>query len=58
MKAEIKDKKLIIEIDLETPHPSQSGKTLIVASTYGSVKTSAEVQGKPVTVSFNAYIAR
>jgi hypothetical protein len=30
MKVEIKDNKLYIEIDLETPTPSASGKTLVV----------------------------
>ncbi len=58
MKAEIRNNKLVIEIDLVTPHPSRSGKTLIVASTYGSAKTAAKVNGKPVTVSLNAYIKR
>lgn len=58
MKVEIKDKKLFIEIDLETPTPSSSGKTLVVASTHGNTATTAEVDGKPVIIGLNAYIKR
>jgi hypothetical protein len=58
MKVEIKDSKLFIEIDLETPTPSSSGKTLVVASTHGNTVTTAEVDGKPVTIGLNAYIKR
>jgi hypothetical protein len=56
MEVQIKDNKLCIEIDLETPKPSASGKTLVVASTRGNVVTSAEVDGKPVIIGLNAYI--
>lgn len=56
MKVEIKDKKLYIEIDLEKPVPSASGKTLVVASTHGNIITTAIVDGKPVTIGLNAYI--
>ena len=58
MKVEIKDNKLFIEIDLEKPTPSSSGKTIIVASTHGNTVTAAEVDGKPVTIGLNAYIKR
>jgi hypothetical protein len=58
MKVEIRDKKLYIEIDLEEPAPSSSGKTLVVASTRGNTVTTAEVNGKPVTIGLNAYIKR
>jgi hypothetical protein len=58
MKVEIKNKKLYIEIDLEEPTPSSSGKTLVVASTRGNTVTTAEVNGKPVTIGLNAYIKR
>jgi hypothetical protein len=54
----IKDGKLIITTDLETPTPSASGKTLVIASSRGNLKTTATVDGKPVTVGFNAYIAK
>ena len=56
MKVEIKDNKLYIEIDLEKPTPSSSGKTLVVASTRGNTVTTAQVNGKPVTIGLNAYI--
>jgi hypothetical protein len=56
MKAEIKDNKLYIEIDLEPPTRSASGKTLVVASTRGNAVTTAMVDGKPVTIGLNAYI--
>lgn len=56
MKAEIKNGKLIIEIDVQTPRPSASGKTLVVASSHGNQATTAQVDGKPVVVGLNAYI--
>ncbi len=55
MKVEVRDNKLLIEIDLEKPTPSASGKTLVVASTHGNTVTSAEVEGKPLIVGLNAY---
>jgi hypothetical protein len=58
LKVEIRDNKLFIEIDLEKPTPSASGKTLVIASTHGNTVTSAEVDGKPVVVGLNAYIKR
>ncbi len=56
MKVEVRDNKLCIEIDLEEPKPSSSGKTLVVASTRGNVVTDVLVDGKPVTIGLNAYI--
>jgi hypothetical protein len=56
MTVEIRNNKLCIEIDLEKPTPSSSGKTLVVASTRGNVVTQVEVDGKPVTIGLNAYI--
>ena len=58
LKVEIKDNKLFIEIDLEKPTPSSSGKTLVVATTHGNIVTSAEVDRKPVIIGLNAYIKR
>jgi hypothetical protein len=57
MKAEIKDGNLVVTIPLQTPTPSGSGKNLVVASTHGNAKTTALVDGKPVTVGLNAYIS-
>ena len=56
LKVEQKDNKLYIEIDLEKPTRSTSGKTLVVASTRGNVVTDVMVEGKPVTIGINAYI--
>ena len=58
MTVEIKGNKLSIEIDLEKPTPSASGKTLVVATTRGNTVTTAEVDGKPITIGLNAYIKR
>lgn len=55
MKATIKDRKLIIEIDLHEPRPSSSGKTMVCASTSGNVQTTAEVDGHPLVIGLNAY---
>jgi len=41
MEVTIKDNGLYIEIDLEKPTPSSSGKTLVVASSHGNMVTSA-----------------
>jgi hypothetical protein len=56
MSVEIRNNKLILEIDLEKPTPSASGKTLVVASTRGNAVTDVMVDGKPVTIGLNAYI--
>jgi hypothetical protein len=58
MKADIKDGKLVVEIDMQEPTPSASGKTLVVASTRGNAATQATVNGKPVIIGLNAYIMR
>ncbi len=59
MQATIKDGKLIMEIDLQTPPvPSVSGKTLMVASTHGNQVTSLIIEGQPVVVGVNAYIKK
>lgn len=53
-----KDKKsLIVTIPLQAPTRSASGKTLVVASTRGNTKTPLLIDGQPVTVGLNAYIA-
>jgi hypothetical protein len=54
--AEIKGNQLLITIDMQTPAPSASGKTLIVASTRGNQATTAQVNGQPVVIGVNAYI--
>ncbi len=49
-------KVLRIEIPLQRPTPSASGKTMVIATTHGNVQTSAVIDGKPVIVGMNAYI--
>lgn len=56
MKAEIKDGKLIVTIDVQEPTPSATGKSLVVASSHGNQATTVTVQGKPVIVGLNAFI--
>jgi len=47
---------LRIEIPLQTPSPSKTGKTLIVASSAGIMTTDAKVNGKNVKIGLNAFI--
>jgi hypothetical protein len=56
--AQVKDGKLLLELPLHDPRASTSGKTLIVASTGPAVMTTVMIQGKPVKVGVNAYIAK
>lgn len=58
MNVEIKNGNLIITMPLQAPAPSASGKTLVVASSRGNVKTSAMIDGKPITIGLNAYVAK
>jgi len=59
MKVTLEGNELVLRVPLNSPPvPSASGKTLVVASTRGNLKTSVEVGGKPVTVGLNAYIAK
>lgn len=56
MKATIENGELVLRVPMSTPTRSASGKTLVVASSHGNQPTSAQVEGKPVIVGFNAYI--
>ena len=56
MKVTIEKGELVIRIPTQHPAPSSSGKTLIVATSHGGQRTTAQVDGKPITVSVNAYI--
>jgi hypothetical protein len=58
LKAEIKGTDLVITIPMQTPQPSASGKTLVVASSRGNVATTAIVNGQPIIVGVNAYIKK
>lgn len=57
MKVKVEEGCLVITIPLnKPPRPSKTGKTLVVASTYGNVQTEAVVDGKHVFLGLNAYI--
>ncbi len=58
MEVKIEKNELVIRIPLEDPHPSSSGKTLIVASTGGNVESDVKIDGKPVFIGLNAYIKK
>lgn len=58
MNVKIENGKLFIEIDLQDPTPSASGKTLVVATTQGNVPTECEIDGKKVVIGLNAYIKK
>lgn len=58
MTATIEKGELVIRIALQTPRPSATGKTLVVATTGGNIQTTAEVDGKPITIGVNAYIRK
>jgi polysaccharide deacetylase 2 family uncharacterized protein YibQ len=56
MRAVIDGGEIVIRVPLEPePKPSSSGKSLIVASSRGNVRTALEVVGKPVYVGVTAY---
>jgi hypothetical protein len=58
MNVKIENGKLFIEIDLQEPTPSASGKTLVAATTHGNVVTECIIDGKPVVIGINAYIKK
>jgi len=58
MNVKIENGILIISIPLQTPKLSSTGKTMIVATSGGTVKTGVEVHGKEVRIGLNAFIAK
>jgi hypothetical protein len=59
MKVSEENGELVIRVPMnKNPQPSASGKTLIVATSNGNQPTTVQVNGKPVTVGFNAYVKR
>lgn len=57
VKVAIEGGELVIRIPVETkPQLSKSGKSLIVASSHGTVATKAMVDGKQVYVGVNAFV--
>jgi hypothetical protein len=47
---------LKIYLPLEKPHASKSGKTMLIASTYGVKTTAVEYEGRKIVVVANAFI--
>jgi hypothetical protein len=47
---------LMISLPLQTPTPSASGKTLIVASSHGVKRSAVILEGKVLCVTANAFI--
>jgi len=56
MESRIEDGILVIELPLEKPRPSATGKTLLVASTRGVKRSTARVNGKTISIVANAFI--
>jgi len=56
MEARIEDGLLVIELLLEKPRPSATGKTLLVASTRGVKRSTARIKGKIISIVANAFI--
>ena len=56
MNVSIKGKNLLIEIPLQEPQASKTGKTLVIASTRGLMRTNATLNGQPITIGVNAII--
>ena len=56
--AEIRNNRLCLEIDLKEPLLSESGQTIVVASTAGDAVTSAEIDGTPIMIRLHAYIKK
>lgn len=50
------NKTLVIEIPVQDPTPSSTGKSLVIASTHGNAVTNLVLDSKPVVVGLNAYL--
>lgn len=50
-----KSRKMTIVIDIAETI-STSGKSIVIASTFGNKQTSTKYKGQPVTVGLNAYV--
>jgi hypothetical protein len=58
MNVKIEGKELVIRIPMsESPTASKSGKSLVLATTSGNVRTSTTFRDKPITIGLNAYIS-
>lgn len=56
MNAKVENGNLVITLPLQKPTRSKTGKSLIIASTNGFMKTSVEVEGKEISLSVNAIV--
>jgi hypothetical protein len=56
MEAKIRNGKITISIPMQTPKPSASGKTLVVATSRGRQVTSLKIDGKAVYVIANVLV--
>jgi hypothetical protein len=55
MKAKVQGRNLVIELPLEEPKMSGSGKTMLVASSHGVRQSKVKIDGKKVLVVANAF---
>lgn len=56
MNAKVENGNLVITLPLQKPTRSKTGKSLIIASTNGFMKTGVEVEGKEISLSVNAIV--
>jgi hypothetical protein len=56
VKSKIKNGRLVIDLPLQKPKLSSTGKTLIIASTYGVQSSAAQYKGKPISIVANAFV--
>ena|SRR6267154_2636742 len=56
MKAIIKNGNLLIKVPLQEPRCSSTGKTMIIASTHGVKRTTAQFREMEVSITLNAFI--
>jgi len=47
---------LRIELPIETPRPSASGKTMLIASSHGVKRTNVFVKRKEISIVVNAFV--
>jgi hypothetical protein len=57
MEVKVEGNTLVIRMPI-VPHPSKSGKNMLIASTHGNVMVMEKYEGKPITISVNAYVNR
>ena len=56
LRSRLKDGVLRLEMPIQKPRPSGSGKTLVVATTHGLVNTGISYHGSEIIVNANAFI--